>query len=155
MQGSGKLEVPPYLWVNPDTNELYTIGFLGADLCGAKPGEVHPGVMATMLDEALARCAFESLPSRICVTANLKTKYIGPVKAGSYVLLRVKTEKTEGRKCWVKGTVEELTEDGREGKVLVEAEALMVQPRSKVFSLLGKALSSAIEGDIPQEKARA
>jgi hypothetical protein len=55
--------------------------------------------------------------------------------AGQYVVLKAETTKVEGRKAWVVGRLETLPADG-EGEVLVEAEALFIEPRQAKVSLL-------------------
>jgi hypothetical protein len=46
------------------------------------------------------------------------------------VVLRAETTKFEGRKAWVKGRLETLPPDGSQGDLLVEAEALFIEPRN-------------------------
>lgn len=55
--------------------------------------------------------------------------------AGQYVVLKSETTKVDGRKAWVKGRLETLPADGSEGVVLVEAEALFIEPRQAAVSL--------------------
>ena len=129
--GPGKLEVPP-LSFNDKNIELPTltqIMYLGPSLCG-HPQIVHGGMLATLLDEGLARACFPALPNQVGVTASLKIDYRVPCPADSYVVLRAHTTKVDGRKVWAKGWIELLDESGGEGTKLVEAEALFVEPRN-------------------------
>ncbi|KAG8533440.1 uncharacterized protein KY384_002223 [Bacidia gigantensis] len=126
LMGPGKFPVPPLVF--SDDKELVSLSYVGTDMCGHN-GIVHGGLLATMLDEGLARCGFNSLPSKIAVTANLMINYRKPVPAGSYLVLRAYTTKAEGRKVWVKGSIELLRDDEKPGDVLVEAEALYVEPK--------------------------
>jgi acyl-coenzyme A thioesterase PaaI-like protein len=131
LAGPGKIEVPP-LNFNDNKSALPTmtqILYLGSSLCG-HPGIVHGGLLATILDEGLARACFPALPNKIGVTASLKIDYRSPCPAGSYVVLRAETTKVEGRKAWVKGWIEVLG-DGVEatGVKVVEAEALFIEPK--------------------------
>ncbi|RPA85867.1 hypothetical protein BJ508DRAFT_411838 [Ascobolus immersus RN42] len=130
LAGQDRIEVPPYMWVSEDGKELVTIAFLGKSLCG-HPGVIHGGLLATLLDEGLARCAFASLPNKIGMTASLKVDYKAPTLAESYIVLKAKTDRVEGRKCWVKGHIETLNGEGKleKGQVLVTAEALMIEPK--------------------------
>lgn len=129
--GDGKVEVPPLNFADntAELPSLITLSYLGPDLCG-HPGIVHGGMLATMLDEGLARACFPALPNKVGVTASLKIDYRVPCPAGSFVVLKAYTTKVEGRKAWVKGWIELLgdSEDG-EGTKLVEAEALFIEPR--------------------------
>ncbi|KAG8625569.1 hypothetical protein KVT40_005970 [Elsinoe batatas] len=128
--GPDKIEVPPLVF--QDTTSplptLVSLSYLGPALCG-HPGIIHGGLLATMLDEGLARACFPALPNKVGVTASLKIDYRAPCPAGSYVVLRAETTKVEGRKAWVRGWIELLGEGEGEGKRLVEAEALFVEPR--------------------------
>ncbi|KAL9629403.1 MAG: hypothetical protein Q9204_005289 [Flavoplaca sp. TL-2023a] len=145
LMGDTKIPVPPIMFTKGDKGEeLIAISYLGADLCG-HVGIIHGGMMATMLDEGLARCCFAALPSKVGVTARLEIDFRRPMKCDGFVVLKARTQRVEGRKAWVKGRVEVLpTGEGeamrKEGKgevapydesgeVLVEAEGLFVEPK--------------------------
>ncbi|KAK3066265.1 hypothetical protein LTR53_017459 [Teratosphaeriaceae sp. CCFEE 6253] len=129
--GEGKIEVPPLTFQDPHAAlpELVQLSYVGAALCG-HPGIIHGGLLATMLDEGLARACFPALPNKVGVTASLKIDYRVPCPAESYIVLRAQTTKVEGRKAWVTGWIELLGEDDGEGTKLVEAEALFIEPRN-------------------------
>ena len=129
--GEGKIEVPPLTFQDRDVElpTLVQFSYLGPALCG-HPGIVHGGLLATMLDEGLARACFPALPNKVGVTASLKIDYRVPCPANSYVVLKAQTTKVEGRKAWVKGWIELLGETEVEGVKLVEAEALFIEPRN-------------------------
>ncbi|KAF2276025.1 Thioesterase/thiol ester dehydrase-isomerase [Westerdykella ornata] len=128
--GANKIAVPPLQFHTADGSEFASLQYLGPALCG-HPGVVHGGLLATLLDEGLARCCFPALPNKIAVTASLKVDYKRPTMAGQIVVLRAETTKVEGRKAWVKGRLETLAdpERGVESVVLAEAEALFIEPR--------------------------
>lgn len=148
--GESKIPVPPLMFTKGDKGEeLVAISYLGSDLCG-HVGIIHGGLLATMLDEGLARCCFAALPSKVGVTARLELDFRKPAKSDGFVVLKARTEKVEGRKAWVRGrvevlpmptsgkvedilTVEEGAKDGSpfedKGTVLVEAEGLFVEPK--------------------------
>jgi hypothetical protein len=128
--GPGKIEVPPLSLAHSSEElpRLVQISYLGESLCG-HPTIVHGGLLATLLDEGLARACFPALPNKVGVTASLKIDYRAPCPAGSYVVLRAETTKVEGRKAWVKGWIEQLTEDGEPGVKYCEAEALFIEPK--------------------------
>ncbi|KAJ5047126.1 uncharacterized protein L3040_002969 [Drepanopeziza brunnea f. sp. 'multigermtubi'] len=128
LMGPGKVVVPPFVWSEKGGKSLVSIQYLGGDLCG-HPGLVHGGMLATMLDEGLARCCFAALPNKVGMTANLNINYRAPAMAGTYVVLRAKTTKVEGRKAWVEGHIETLPAEGEKPVVLVEASALFIEPR--------------------------
>ena len=126
LMGPGRVPVPPLVFTDP--KHLVCLSYLGTDLCG-HVGIVHGGMLATMLDEGLARCSFASLPNQVGVTANLTVHYRKPVPAGSFVVLKAEVTGIEGRKVWVKGRIELLGEDETPGMVLAEAEALFIEPK--------------------------
>jgi len=82
-----------------------------------------------MLDEGLARCCFAALPNKIGVTANLNVNYRNPAPASTFVVLRCRTTKVEGRKAWVEGRIETLVGEGEKPVLLAEATALFIEPR--------------------------
>ncbi|KAF2639880.1 Thioesterase/thiol ester dehydrase-isomerase, partial [Massarina eburnea CBS 473.64] len=127
--GENKIAVPPLQFQTADGVHFVSVQHLGHALCG-HPGIVHGGLLATLLDEGLGRCCFPALPNKVAVTASLKVDYKKPVMAGQMVVLRAETTRVEGRKAWVKGRLETLPKEGEEeGTVLVEAEALFIEPR--------------------------
>lgn len=137
--GEHKIAVPPLTFTSggadpEDLPVMISIQYLGLALCG-HPGIIHGGLLATLLDEGLARCCFPALPNKVGVTASLKIDYKKPCMAGQYVVLKSETTKVDGRKAWVKGRLETLPADGSEGVVLVEAEALFIEPRQAAVSL--------------------
>ena len=150
LAGEGKMSVPPLVFVEREGRSFVSVFHLGRNLCG-HPGLVHGGMLATLLDEGLARCCFPALPNKVAVTATLKVDYRKPVEADAYYVLRARTTKVEGRKAWVTGWIEklgdeedEVAEDGVKGiesgelskgqkqphLKLVEAEALYIEPRN-------------------------
>lgn len=126
--GPKRVVVPPLVFQEKSGKELIAIMYLGQEVCG-HPGIVHGGLLATMLDEGLARCCFPVLPNHIGVTANLTLDYKKPVMADRFIVLRATTVKYEGRKAWVEGRIESLPEGDEEPVVLVEAKGLFVEPK--------------------------
>jgi len=100
---------------------IVSVFYLGSDLSGHQ-GIVHGGMLATLLDEGLARWLLPTLPNGVAVTANLNVDYRKPVPADQYVVLRARTTKVEGRKAWVEGHIESLPKNGEEAVVMVEAK---------------------------------
>lgn len=133
LAGPGKIVVPPYVFSERGGKTMISLMYLGGDVCGHQ-GIVHGGLLATLLDEGLARCCFPALPNKVGVTANLNIDYRAPAMANQYVALRAETVKVEGRKAWVEGRIETLPTDGTEPVVLVEAKALFIEPRQAAVS---------------------
>ncbi|KAK9328947.1 HotDog domain-containing protein [Lipomyces starkeyi] len=128
LTGSGRLAVPPIVWTDSEANEMVSIVHLGRNLCG-HPGIIHGGLLATLLDEGLCRCAFLALPSNVGVTANLNLNYRSPAFADRLYVMRANVTKVDGRKAWVKGHFETIPEDGKEPTTIVEGEILVVEPK--------------------------
>ncbi|CUS06978.1 unnamed protein product [Tuber aestivum] len=143
LAGPGKIVVPPLTFVEDGGKSIVQVFYLGEQLCG-HPGYIHGGMLATILDEGLARCCFAALPNKIAMTASLTVNYRKPSPAGSYVVLKAKTVKVEGRKAWVEGKIETLVGEGEESSVLVEASALMIEPRQA--AILKKIVPDRLEG---------
>ncbi|KAF8999642.1 HotDog domain-containing protein [Cyathus striatus] len=121
--GPGKLAVKPVIRAKKDESESVVVTHLGRGLCG-HDGIVHGGLLATLLDEVLARNAINNLPEKVGVTAQLTLSYRAPTRADQFVVFKTKVEEIKGRKVVVSGRVEDL-----DGAVLVEASAIFVQPR--------------------------
>lgn len=128
LAGPGKIWVPPLMFARNDGEDITILMYLGQDLSG-HPAIVHGGCLATLLDEGLARCCFKKLPNKIGMTANLNINYKAPMPVDSFVCLRGKTGKVEGRKAWVEGRMESLVAPGDSPTVYCTAEALFVEPR--------------------------
>lgn len=135
LMGPNKIVVPPLVFSERGGKSMVSLMFLGSDICG-HPGIIHGGLLATLLDEGLARCCFPALPNKVGVTANLNIDYRAPAMTDSYVALRAETVKVEGRKAWVEGRIETLPEEGKEPVVLVEANALFIEPKQAAVSTL-------------------
>jgi acyl-CoA thioesterase FadM len=84
--------------------------------------------------------AFFSVPNRVAMTAYLNVKYRAPTYADQFVVVRVRSDRAEGRKAWVSGTIETL-----DGKLLVEAEALYVEPKNAWALAKSSAVREALE----------
>jgi 3'-phosphoadenosine 5'-phosphosulfate synthase len=133
LSGPGKIVVPPYIWNEKEGKELVQIFYVGNNVSG-HPGIVHGGLLATMLDEGLARCCFPALPNKVGVTANLQINYKKPTKADQYLVLKATTTKVEGRKAFVEGHIETMPENGEEPEILVSANALFIEPKHAAVS---------------------
>jgi uncharacterized protein (TIGR00369 family) len=143
LAGPGKIVVPPYVFSESEGKSMVSLMYLGSDVCG-HPGIVHGGLLATLLDEGMARCCFPALPNKVAVTANLNIDYRAPAMADQYVALRAETVKVEGRKAWVEGRIETLPIDGSAPVVLVESKALFIEPRQAAVSIFPYSRSSLI-----------
>ncbi|KAJ3985451.1 HotDog domain-containing protein [Lentinula detonsa] len=143
LRGPGKLAVPPVVWVRRDESESFVFIHVGRGLCG-HDGIVHGGLLATLLDETMARTAINNLPERIGVTATLNLNYRAPTKADQFIVIKTKLGEVKGRKANVVARVEDM-----KGTLLVEAEAMFVQP--KYAKLLNTAVMRQVMGEPPKD----
>ena len=74
------------------------------------------------------------------MTAYLNVKYKAPTYADQFVVVRVRADRAEGRKAWASGSIETL-----DGKVLVEAESLYVEPKNAWVLARSSAVKEALE----------
>jgi Thioesterase superfamily len=88
LNGLGRVSVAPIAFSDGEGTEFYAVLHIGRDVCG-QDGYVHDGLLATILDESLARCCFPALPNRIGVTANLNIDYRKSIPVDSYLLVKV------------------------------------------------------------------
>ncbi|KAN0127507.1 HotDog domain containing protein [Lactarius tabidus] len=127
LRGPGLLALPPLVRARRDESEGFILVHVGRGLCG-HDGIVHGGLLATLLDEGLARTATQNLPEKIGVTANLTINYRAPTRADQFVVMKIRLLEAKGRKARVSGTIEDL-----DGNVMIEASGLFVQPRYAQF----------------------
>ncbi|KAG1876277.1 HotDog domain-containing protein [Suillus subluteus] len=80
LRGPGKLALPPLVRARKDESEAIVVVHVGRGVCG-HDGIIHGGLLATILDESLARTAITNLPEKIGVTANLSINYRAPTFA--------------------------------------------------------------------------
>ncbi|KIJ61873.1 hypothetical protein HYDPIDRAFT_176841 [Hydnomerulius pinastri MD-312] len=123
LRGPGKLALMPMVRSKHDESEAIVIVHVGRGLCG-HDGIIHGGLLATLLDESLARTAINNLPDKIGVTANLAINYRAPTFADQFIVMKIRLGEKNGRKVKVTGRVEDL-----KGNLLVEASATFVQPK--------------------------
>ncbi|KAG8157860.1 hypothetical protein KVR01_012132 [Diaporthe batatas] len=119
----------------PEVKALIT---LGDDLNG-HPGISHGGMVAAIFDEVLGYAApgvrmisgenrgTSGTPGPSYVTAYLNTTYLKPVRTPATVMVVSRLVRTEGRKIWVEGHME----DG-EGVKLAKADSLFVETKLKL-----------------------
>ena len=93
------------------------------------PGVVHGGIVATMLDETLARAVMADDPNRFMFTGRLTTRYRKPVPLGVPLRLVGQVRRDRGRvaECaaYLYGPDEEL---------YAEAEGLLMEVPEEVLS---------------------
>lgn len=127
LAGPDLISSRPYVITNDEAGKLLAFYHLGRRLSGHS-GIVHGGLVGILLDECMGRACFPKFRAKIGVTVKLEISYQAPIPINSMVLVNAETIDVQGRKAWVKATVEDVT-PGRETKVLSQATAMFVEPR--------------------------
>ncbi|KAG5351726.1 hypothetical protein C0989_005127 [Termitomyces sp. Mn162] len=122
LKGPGKLALYPLVRSKKDETESVIFVHVGRGLCG-HDGIIHGGLLATLLDETLARTAIANLPEKVGVTALLTLNYRAPTRADQFIVIRTFLQEAKGRKATVTGRVEAL-----DGTLLVEASYVATNP---------------------------
>ena len=86
------------------------------------PGVVHGGIVATMLDETLARAVMADDPNRFMFTGRLTTRYRKPAPLGVPLKLVGKVLRDRGRVAECASYLY-----GPDGELYAEAEGLLMQ----------------------------
>ncbi|KAI1839486.1 hypothetical protein JX265_013966 [Neoarthrinium moseri] len=94
------------------------------DQCGYY-GKIHGGILVTMLDDSLARCA-ELAARGILLTADVRTTFKAPATPDTLLAVWAKVVKHDGRKVWVQGWLVSVTE---RPVMVAEATGLFIQAR--------------------------
>jgi acyl-coenzyme A thioesterase PaaI-like protein len=110
---------------NAETGDFVSVVWIGGATT-SWPGVTHGGLIATLMDESLGRCAFSRFSAKTGVTANLEIDYLAPTVTNTFVVIRVAPvlEGSTNRKGFVAGRLETL-----EGKVCVKAKGLFIVPK--------------------------
>jgi len=122
--GPGMISEEPYVLADDEAGALLVFYYLGPRLAGHSR-IVHGGIAGVLLDECMGRACFPRLEGQIAVTATLELEYKSPISVDSVVLIRAETTDVQGRKAWVRATVE----NAKDGTVYVEGKGLFIEPR--------------------------
>lgn len=108
------------------SGEFISVVWLGGALAGW-PGVAHGGVIATVLDESMGRCAIARFPAQTGMTAKLEFNYRAPALTNAFYVVRAwpVAEGSTERKSFVGGRLETV-----DGKICVEATGLFVLPKT-------------------------
>ncbi|KAK0627116.1 HotDog domain-containing protein [Immersiella caudata] len=98
---------------------------LGEDMCGFK-GTLHGGLFAVLMDEVMGTAAnFQA--EHGAYTVQFNTMFRKAVKLPQVVLVRGRVVKKEGRKIFVRGSIED-----KDGNLLGEGDGIWVQMGSDI-----------------------
>ncbi|ODQ78455.1 hypothetical protein BABINDRAFT_24586, partial [Babjeviella inositovora NRRL Y-12698] len=125
LYGPSKLEIDPILFINKEARELTSFYHLGSNLVAAEDGKIHNGLLATLIDESLCVAGFPYLPAGKGVTAKLSINFHKQIKGDTTVVLNAKVAELKGRKCVIRGTIQE----AGKSVILADAECILVQPK--------------------------
>ncbi|KAK6204379.1 HotDog domain-containing protein [Scheffersomyces amazonensis] len=133
--GPDLFEIDPIVFLNEKKGELTSFYHLGDKLI-SQDGQVHNGVVSTILDEGLCSCGFPLLPSKKGVTASLSIDFKNQAPPGSTVVLRAKVVEAKGRKVVIEGNLETLPFDKSEQPIeIAHSRCVLVEPKwFKYFS---------------------
>lgn len=112
---------------NSVPDELVCIIEIGDRLCG-HPEIVHGGIISAIFDNSfgwLYMITRDKFQSKTAFTANLNVNFRKPIYANSIGMIKVKIEKLEGRKIFMKASWEWNNE------IFADATALFVTPKVK------------------------
>ncbi|XP_043314577.1 acyl-coenzyme A thioesterase THEM4 isoform X2 [Cervus elaphus] len=82
--------------------------FQGGPYLEGKPGFLHGGAIAAIIDTALGSCA--TIPGKVVMTANLNINFKRPVPLCSVVVINSQLDKLEGRKLFTSCNVRSVDE---------------------------------------------
>ncbi|CAK7904596.1 MIOREX complex component 3 [[Candida] anglica] len=126
--GPDLMEIDPIVFINPDEGELTSFYHLGTKLI-SQDGQIHNGIVSTILDEGLCTCGFARLPSKKGVTAKLSINFINQAPPNSTVVLRAKVVESKGRKVIIRGDLETYPLNGGEAVKIATSECILVEPK--------------------------
>lgn len=122
-QPQGLEEYDTYLGIRSIVTELKW----GQSACG-HPGIVHGGALAASFDDAFGSLFFSRRVGN-GFTARLEIDYKRPVPAGTPLRLVSEVESIEGRKVWMKSTLQNRSAAGEEPVVYALSRCLFIVAR--------------------------
>lgn len=107
------------IFINKDRSEVCVIWELGDAIVGY-PGIVHGGLIGAIFDQSFGIVMAVKIGR--AVTAQLNVTYKKTTKINQTVIIKVKIEKIEGRKVYLKSEMKDV-----DGTLLAEADSLFVK----------------------------
>lgn len=95
--GPDLMEIDPIVFLDEKNGELTSFYHLGDKLI-SQDGQIHNGIVSTILDEGLCSAGFPLLPSKKGVTASLLIDFKNQAPPQSTVVLHAKVKEAKGRK---------------------------------------------------------
>lgn len=126
--GPNLMEIDPVIFISEGTGELTSFYHLGSGLI-SQDGQIHNGIISTILDEGLCFCGFPKLPSKKGVTAKLSINFENQAPPNSTVVLRAKVIEAKGRKVVIDGSLETFPLDGSNPIKIANSKCILVEPK--------------------------
>lgn len=127
--GPDLMEIDPVVFIDENVGELTSFYHLGDKLI-SQDGQIHNGVVSTILDEGLCSAGFPLLPSKKGVTAKLLIDFKNQAPPQSTVVLHAKVKEHKGRKVVIEGYLETLPVNKSEKPLLIaESRCVLVEPK--------------------------
>ncbi|KAI9293350.1 hypothetical protein K502DRAFT_293895 [Neoconidiobolus thromboides FSU 785] len=122
-----KIPFPPRIYYNSQEGQSYEVHFAGSSL-GDGNGNIHEGVISSLLDEAFARVAFQKFHTHYLFTANLSIDFMDELKVDSFFLIHCQLAiNDKNYKAEIRAEVKEVDS----GKVVANATGLFLVPKDK------------------------
>jgi acyl-coenzyme A thioesterase PaaI-like protein len=119
------LPVHPSVFAENTKGTLAAFYYFGPALAG-NSGILHGGMLDVLLHECLGRACFPLFPNQVGVTAKLEISYKAAICLPAIVMIQGNTEKVEGVKAWVNGSVTGLE---TQEVLYATATALFTEPK--------------------------
>lgn len=125
LSAANALAVHPFVFSDNCKGTLTAFYYLGPALAGHS-GLLHGGMLGVLLDECLGRACFPLFPNQIGVTTKLEIVYKAAIRLPAIIQIQADTEKVDGRKAWVNGSVTGLRTPG---VPFATAAAMFIEPK--------------------------
>lgn len=127
--GPDLFEIDPIVFIKKSTGELTSFYHLGDKLI-SQDGQIHNGIVSTILDEGLCSAGFPLLPSKRGVTAKLSIDFRNQAPPNSTVMLKAKVVELKGRKVVIHGYLETLPIRPADAKIrIADSDCILVEPK--------------------------
>lgn len=127
--GPDLFEIDPIVFLNEEKGLLTSFYHLGDQLI-SQDGQIHNGIVSTILDEGLCTCGFPLVPSKKGVTAKLSIDFKNQAPPGSTVVLRANVIEVKGRKAVIEGDLQTLPMNpGELPIVIAQSKCILVEPK--------------------------
>ena len=127
--GPDLMEIDPIVFLDEKNGELTSFYHLGDKLI-SQDGQIHNGIVSTILDEGLCSAGFPKLPSKKGVTASQLIDFKNQAPPQSTVVLHAKVKEAKGRKVVIEGYLETLPLNKSETPLLIaESKCVLVEPK--------------------------